>query len=268
MPPINLNQSLKRSSLKQAIELPSSLHPLIQKTASHRADAASSSVQDDDRALTDSRDNNNTFNDGSGSSGDASGEEQTCACSCARSLEESDLPGVSTERADTSGLGSQRERDECGPPAALAHEGTQCRPLHAVCLACAAYTASVLDNALSDATRSSANSAALPNLPPRPASENRERARRCRHGARARCRRAGGERGDWRRRGWGGGRGVRAGGGGVGARIPAPLRTSLSLRLVVSSLLYYVLLSLLSSNLSPSSLPSLIVLFSCARLDR
>ncbi|KAJ6479845.1 hypothetical protein C8R45DRAFT_1216287, partial [Mycena sanguinolenta] len=131
-----------------------------------------------------------------------------------------------------SGLGSQRERDECGPPAALAHEGTQCRALHAVCFACAAYTASVLDNALSDATISSTNSAAPPTPPrPCPPSENRERARRRRHGARARW------RGDWRRRGCGGrGRRVRAGGGGVGARIPASLRTSsfsLSLRLAV-----------------------------------
>ncbi|KAF7351600.1 Vacuolar protein sorting-associated protein 74 [Mycena sanguinolenta] len=33
------------------------------------------------------------------------------------------------------------------PPSALAPEGTQCRALRAVCLACAAYTASVLDNA-------------------------------------------------------------------------------------------------------------------------
>ncbi|KAJ6479759.1 Golgi phosphoprotein 3-domain-containing protein [Mycena sanguinolenta] len=33
------------------------------------------------------------------------------------------------------------------PPAALAPEGTQCRAVRAVCLACAAYTASVLDNA-------------------------------------------------------------------------------------------------------------------------
>ncbi|KAJ7186084.1 Golgi phosphoprotein 3-domain-containing protein [Mycena filopes] len=33
------------------------------------------------------------------------------------------------------------------PPAALDVEGTQCRALRAVCLACAAYTASVLDNA-------------------------------------------------------------------------------------------------------------------------
>lgn len=34
------------------------------------------------------------------------------------------------------------------PPAALDKEGVQCRYLRAVCLACAAYTASVLDNAL------------------------------------------------------------------------------------------------------------------------
>jgi Golgi phosphoprotein 3 len=33
------------------------------------------------------------------------------------------------------------------PPAALDKEGVQCRHLRAVCLACAAYTASVLDNA-------------------------------------------------------------------------------------------------------------------------
>lgn len=33
------------------------------------------------------------------------------------------------------------------PPAALDREGVQCRHLRAVCLACAAYTASVLDNA-------------------------------------------------------------------------------------------------------------------------
>ncbi|KAJ7620704.1 Golgi phosphoprotein 3-domain-containing protein [Mycena polygramma] len=33
------------------------------------------------------------------------------------------------------------------PPAALDADGTQCRTLRAVCLACAAYTASVLDNA-------------------------------------------------------------------------------------------------------------------------
>ncbi|KAJ7741630.1 Golgi phosphoprotein 3-domain-containing protein [Mycena metata] len=33
------------------------------------------------------------------------------------------------------------------PPAALDADGTQCRVLRAVCLACAAYTASVLDNA-------------------------------------------------------------------------------------------------------------------------
>ncbi|KAF9263052.1 hypothetical protein L218DRAFT_359835 [Marasmius fiardii PR-910] len=33
------------------------------------------------------------------------------------------------------------------PPSALDKEGTQCRVMRAVCLVCAAYTASVLDNA-------------------------------------------------------------------------------------------------------------------------